>query len=172
MIPNEKYWLPEILQPEPKLSGKTKGVERFIGIYTNQERTSRNMPELRVDEELATIAREHSIDMVDRSFFSHDNPSGEDPTERANRNRYASTKELGSGYFMTGIAENIGKMPTGNVEGIGYVADTPESIAKAHVDSWMESPGHRQNILDPRYDTLGVGVAFDGQFYVATQNFN
>ena len=67
--------------------------------------------------------------------------------------------------------ENIGKMPTGNVLGIGYVSDNADSIAKAQVESWMDSSGHRENILKPNYDRLGVGVGYDGTYYVSTQNF-
>ena len=78
-------------------------------------------------------------------------------------------KDFGS-WYVIGIAENIGSMPTGSVLGFGYVSSDSESIAKAHVQSWMTSQGHRENILGD-YEVLGVGVAYDGVYYVATQNF-
>jgi len=87
------------------------------------------------------------------------------------RHGYSIRKDLGGGWYSEGIGENIGKMPTGNVEGHGYVSNDAESVAKAEVLSWMESPGHRENIVNPDYDKLGVGVAYDGQYYVCTQNF-
>lgn len=88
----------------------------------------------------------------------------------------SSENGLRNGYLPVsaygyGIAENLGKMPTGNVQGAGYVNDDADSIAKALVDGWMESPGHRENLLEPAYSVIGVGVAYDGTYYYATQNF-
>ena len=78
---------------------------------------------------------------------------------------------MGDGWYSEGIAENIGKMTTGDIIGIGYVSNNAESIAKAQVKSWMQSEGHRANLLERNYDALGVGVAYDGRDYIATQNF-
>jgi len=156
--------------PEP-ISDKTKQIEQAILKYTNQERADNSVRVLKWDSKLADVARAHSLDMVQNDFFSHTNLKGEDPTARAIRMGYNVHKELGGGYYSDGIAENIGKMPTGSVQGVGYVSSDADSIAKAQVQSWMDSPGHRQNILNSQYDTLGVGVAYDGQYYVSTQNF-
>ena len=91
---------------------------------------------------------------------------------RAERHSYPLYKDLGGGWYTEGIAENIASMPTGNVQGLGYVGNDPESIARALVDSWMGSEGHRENILNSDYDRIGVGVAYDGTlYYLATQNF-
>ena len=57
------------------------------------------------------------------------------------------------------------------VGGMGYISNEVESIAKAQVKSWMDSPGHKANILNPQYSHLGVGVVYDGLYYVSTQNF-
>jgi len=62
-------------------------------------------------------------------------------------------------------------MPTGSVEGMGYVSNDADSIGNAHVKSWMDSPGHKENILDTGYDVIGVGCAYDGLYYTCTQNF-
>ena len=51
------------------------------------------------------------------------------------------------------------------------VSRSPSSVADELVTRWMESAGHRANLLDPRFDALGVGVTFDGFRYAATQNF-
>jgi uncharacterized protein YkwD len=73
---------------------------------------------------------------------------------------------------QVGIAENIGKMPTGNVIGQGYVSDAPQSLARAQVDSWMGSPGHRANILNPTYSYIGVGTVKDSYgYYLSTQDY-
>jgi uncharacterized protein YkwD len=62
-------------------------------------------------------------------------------------------------------------MPIGNVQGYGYVGNDADSVAKAVVESWMNSPGHRANILNTGYEKLGVGVGFNGKDYYLTQDF-
>jgi uncharacterized protein YkwD len=160
----------DIVSSEP-ISQKTMDVEKSILKYTNMERKAKGLRELQWDARLAEVARDHSLDMVQNDFFSHDNLKGEDPTARAIRHNYNVHKELAGGWYSDGIAENIGKMPTGSIQGGGYVSSDADSIGKAHVGSWMESQGHRANILDSDYIRLGVGVAYDGVYYVATQNF-
>ena len=150
----------------------TSDVELAIYRETNSQRAANGLRPLKFDEELSVIAREHSKDMADNKFFSHTNLKGEDPSARAARHGYNAEKSLGGGVFSIGIAENIGKMPTGSVEGVGYVSSDASSIAKAQVESWMSSPGHRANILNSQYDTIGIGVAYDGHlYYISTQNF-
>lgn len=145
--------------------------ENLIFEKTNAERKAHGLHELAWDPSLANIAHKHSLDMAENNFFSHVNLKGEDPTMRAIRQGYNVRKELGGGWYSEGIAENIGEMPTGNVVGIGYVSHDPDSIATAQVQSWMDSPGHRANILDPQYDRIGVGVAYEEYYYFSTQNF-
>jgi len=164
---DELSQLPEFLGRVPP-----EDVEPLILKYTNEERQKHGVAPLEWDDQLSTIARRHSQDMVDNNYFSHDNLQGDDPTDRARKYGYPLRKNLGGGWYSDGIGENIGKMPTGNVAGIGVVANTADAIARAQVDSWMKSPGHKQNILDPQYSRLGVGVAHDGhQYYYSTQNF-
>ncbi len=149
---------------------KLKAIERLILKYTNAERSAYGLATLAWDSKLAVIAREHSEDMASQGFFDHVNLRGEDPSDRAQRKGYGIMKTYGGGYRV-GIAENIGMMPTGNVIGMGYVSSDADNIAKAHVQSWMESSGHRKNILDSSYEKLGVGVSYDSTYYIATQNF-
>ncbi len=160
----------DVVNPNP-LSQKTMEVEQAILKYTNLQRKAKGLHELKWDANLAEIARDHSLDMAENNFFSHDNLKGEDPTDRAKKKGYSVTKPLGGGSFSVGIAENIGKIPTGSIEGRGYVNSDADSIGEAHVDSWMESPGHRQNILGSSYTRIGIGIAYDGLYYVGTQNF-
>jgi len=62
-------------------------------------------------------------------------------------------------------------MPTGNVEGYGYISSSND-VADAMMKSWMNSTGHRTNILDASYDFLGVGVSYNGYgTYYLTQDF-
>ena len=150
----------------------TDEIESAILKYTNEERQKHGVAPLAQNTALSTIARQHSEDMVDNHYFSHDNPDGDGPTDRARKHGYPLRKDLGGGWFSEGIGENIGTMLTGDVEGFGIVVNTPDAVARAHVDAWMSSPGHKENILDPRYSRLGVGVAYDGHtYYYATQNF-
>ncbi len=150
---------------------KVRLIELKILEYTNVERKFHGLSELRWNNKIAEIARAHSEDMANNNFFSHINLNGEDPSDRARKAGFAQVKQLGGGWYTEGLAENIGKMATGNVEGIGYVDNDPASIAKAQVQSWMDSPGHRSNILNSQYSDLGVGVAKDGIYYTSTQNF-
>lgn len=146
-------------------------IERLILKYTNIERKNHGLKELVWDEKLSIIAREHSEDMAENEFFDHINLKGENPVDRARRHGYPLYKDLGGGWYSEGISENIGKMTSGNIVGIGYVSNNADSIAKAQVESLMNSFGHRDTILDPRHDRLGVGVSYDGTYYITTQNF-
>ena len=150
---------------------KTDEIENHIFRYTNDERIKEGFEQLIDDSKLSEIARQHSTDMAINDFFDHTNLVGEDPSRRAEINNYETTKTLSNGWYSVGIGENIGKMTTGNIIGIGYVSSSSEAIAKAQVKSWMDSPGHRSNILSNDYTHLGVGVSFDGSYYVSTQNF-
>jgi uncharacterized protein YkwD len=158
--------------PIPKISLGTNQIEQAIYRLTNTERTKAGLSPLGWNGQLAIIAREHSQDMASNNFFSHTNLRGEGPDERATRHGYPIRKPLGGGSYMVGIGENIGMMPTGNVVGVGYVGSNIESIAQAQVQSWMDSPGHRSNILNTNYNAIGVGVAYDGHlYYISTQDF-
>jgi len=104
------------------------------------------------DNQLSMIAKEHSQDMYQRNFFDHNNPDGNGPTERAKQKGIRVT----NGNWV-GIGENIGQTPIGDVIGCGYTY-SEEEIAKCAVDGWMDSQGHRTNILDINYDVIGVGT--------------
>ncbi len=146
-------------------------IERSILSCTNRERQKQGFPALQQDAALAAIARAHSQDMAKNNFFSHTNLRGQDPTARAIAAGYDVRRDLGGGRFSIGTGENIDRMPTGDVAGHGYVDNDSVSIAQAMVLAWMNSPGHRQNILHTRYARIGVGVAYDGTYYIGTQNF-
>lgn len=163
--------IPPITMPSFSAVDQSK-IATAIYRLTNEQRTQNGLSSLKWDENLALIAREHSQDMADKGYFSHTNLQGESSDSRATRHGINIRKPLGGGSYMVGIGENIGKMPTGNVLGLGYVSNDVESIAQAQVQSWMNSPGHRSNILNSNYDRIGVGVAYDGSlYYISTQDF-
>ena len=98
---------------------------------------------------LITAARDHSEDMVERSYFDHEDPDG----------RRVADRVKAAGVSWSKVSENLA-MNSG--------AEDP--VARA-VQGWMESPGHRANILDPKVTHTGVGIAEDGGAYTFTQVF-
>lgn len=102
----------------------------------NQERAKVGCAPLAVDSRLNTAARLHSEDMARRNYFSHNSPEGGTPSTRASAQGYT-----------TGVGENIAA---------GYL--TPEAV----MSGWMTSAGHRDNILNCRYKTIGMGSADGG----------
>jgi uncharacterized protein YkwD len=158
---------PEISAPDLELE-----VHNLINI----ERQNNGLPALSWDTELSNIARKHSEDMAQNNFFSHINLMSQDPTARAEAQNYVCHKDYGS-YYIEGVAENIfqnnlydsvtyyGGIPT-------YAWNTQEEIATSTVEGWMNSPGHRQNILTATYDREGIGIAIsvDDRVFV-TEDF-
>lgn len=131
----------------------------------NEERTSRGLDPLRIDNELNQSAEDHSEWMLDTDTFSHTGVAGSSPNERIREAGYAL-----EGGWQT--AENIGWQSERGDPGFrDDVADIHESL--------MQSPGHRDNILDPDLKEIGIGIergdfttargTFDG--IMVTQNF-
>jgi uncharacterized protein YkwD len=152
-------------------------IEKLVHQYTNEQRLQHGLNQLVSDRNLAKIAYGHSLDMATNDFFAHTNLKGMDPTDRSDAARYSCTKNYGS-YYTEGIAENIFQHNLYNsisyINGIptSYDWNTNDEIAFQVVDGWMNSPGHRENILESNYDKEGIGVAItsDDEVYV-TQNF-
>jgi len=160
------------LKPEMSI----QDLEMEIHDLVNLERQKNGLPPLSWDAQLADTARSHSQDMVKRSYFSHYNPEGQGPTERAIAAGYSCYKDYGY-YYTEGIAENICQ---DNLLESGYeICFIPlnnwkdkNKLASSIVNNWMTSFGHRQNILDISYDREGIGVAISSNDVVyVTQNF-
>ena len=103
-------------------------------------------PQLQWEDELGAVARAHSDDMTRRGYFDHDTPEGLGPSDRIDRAGYSCWK--GSHY---GVAENIAIQPA---------SSSIEKIADGAVLGWLNSPGHRTNLLGRQYDRTGIGVSF------------
>lgn len=151
-------------------------IEYKIHELVNQERAKNGLRPLLLDSELGNIAEKHSLDMAENSYFSHDNLKGQGPTERAKNGKYSCFKDLGE-YYIDGIAENI--FQNNLYDSVTYIYGLPvydwnyeEEIAKTTVDGWMDSPGHRKNILTSYYEKegIGIGISEDDKVYI-TQNF-
>jgi uncharacterized protein YkwD len=137
----------------------TRKLEELIFMETNEVRASYGLQKLEADPHLTDLARRHSLDMVQRQYFSHYNPEGDGPTGRAKKLGYPTIRFYGFEYSI-GVGENIALTPTGNVIGHGQIK-TSQDIAKAAVKNWMNSPPHRENTLNPNYKIMGVGAAKD-----------
>jgi len=115
-------------------------------------------PPLMPDIDLTRIAQRRSCDMArGTSDFSHTDAQGNFIAGDMVRGRFGPYGSVG---------ENIMEMGGTFTRVFG-----PEEFARAAVEGWMKSPGHRENILNPRYDTSGVGVAMVGDTAFATQVF-
>jgi uncharacterized protein YkwD len=153
-------------------------LEMRIHELTNSQRLQNGLSTLSYDSFLADIARGHSWDMVQRNFFEHVNPDGDSARDRGDAAGYPCIRVIGQ-YTYSGISENLymGHRASAyytNADGevTSYDWRTLEDIAQVTVNGWMESPGHRENILAPQISYQGIGITFgpDDRVY-ATQNF-
>jgi len=167
--PNQSITVLSNLFKEEPVDENTINIEQLVFEEINRIRKAHGLNELKWDDRLARIAREHSVDMAVNDYFSHDNLRGEGPNERAIKAGINIKKQVGLSIRI-GIGENIAKIPKGLVQKYGFVW-SPESVAKAAVDGWMNSPLHRMNILDRAYTHTGIGVACLGGVCYLTQDF-
>ena len=154
--------------------------------FTNEERVSAGLQPLRHDAAISDIARSHSEDMARLSRGSHD-IGGKDPTDRALDAGYDCRAYLPDGSYTYGLSENIFNYPRirewliwpNGGRQVSKALGT-EEMAVALVQGWMDSPGHRNNILDRDARRIGVGVAIQetseygyvSETVWATQNFS
>lgn len=154
-------WKERAFNPEPEFNFETYEIELLVFKKVNIVRKANGLSELIWDPLLADVARQHSLDMANNSYFSHKNLRGEDPSVRAEERGVDIVKDKGF-VLHIGVGENIGVISKGSVE---WVADSM-------MVNWMNSPGHRANILESDYDFIGVGVAYNGYgIYYLTQDF-
>jgi hypothetical protein len=119
--------------------------ERFLLMAANQDRAARGLPQLHYDEHLALAARLHAYEMVKRRTISHQFAGEEDLAARAG--------DAGAHFSL--VTENV--------------AEAPNS-AEIH-DLWMNSEGHRANLLDPHVDAVGIAVIQSRGEYYAVEDF-
>ncbi|QLH27373.1 CAP domain-containing protein [Streptomyces sp. Rer75] len=120
-------------------------LEDAVAVLVNRERTRRGLVPLSTDERLRQSARSHSADMARRDFFDHVTPEGRSPADRM----------LAAGF----------PLPAG--ENIAAGQPHPAIV----MVEWMNSPGHRVNILNGDFRVIGVGVHMAEGGPVWTQNF-
>lgn len=128
----------------PMLSSSVSDYEKEVDGLVNVERTSRGLSSLSHDWELSRVARYKSQDMKDNNYFSHTSPTYGSP--------FQMMKSFGITYRTAG--ENIAKGQ-----------HTPQAV----VTAWMNSSGHRANILNSSFTHIGVGYVENGKYW--TQMF-
>jgi uncharacterized protein YkwD len=139
-------------------------LEARVHERVNQVRQEYGLPILGMDGALASIARAHSADMASHGYFGHVNLDEMDPTARGAAAGYACHKDRDR-YFTYAIAENL--FATYRYDTV-LVANSremksgwlnEEAIADMTVNAWMNSPEHRNNILEKGMGEEGIGVA-------------
>ena len=128
----------------PALDTSVRAYEQEVIRLVNVERAKAGLKALTEDWELSRVARYKSQDMHDLRYFSHTSPTYGSP--------FDMMKAFGIRYRTAG--ENIA---------MGY--RTPAAV----VQGWMNSPGHRANILNASYTKIGVGYVASGNYW--TQHF-
>lgn len=130
----------------PKAPSAPTGRSAQVLALVNEEREKAGCGPLTANERLREAAEDHSADMAARDFFDHTNPDGTDPGQRI----------TDAGYRWSTYGENIAR---------------GQQTAAAVMDSWMNSPGHRANILNCDFKNLGIGIHDGSGGPWWTQNF-
>jgi uncharacterized YkwD family protein/spore coat assembly protein SafA len=119
-----------------------KTLEQQVVDLVNKQRAANGLGMLTSNWELCRVARYKSQDMINKGYFSHTSPTYGSP--------FKMMEDFGIRFSAAG-------------ENIAYGQRTPQEVMNA----WMNSPGHRANILSPSYNQIGVGVAkkSNGTYY-------
>lgn len=134
-------------QPQQNTNQEASALNQFeqqVFDLTNKERVKNGLPALQVDQALSKVAREKSRDMAVNQYFDHNSPTYGSP--------FDMMQAYGIKYRAAG--ENIAKGQ-----------QTPEEV----VNAWMNSEGHRANILNGSFTHIGVGYVEQGNHW--TQQF-
>ncbi len=128
----------------PEANSKVQNYENEVIRLVNEIRAQNGLSPLKADWQLSRVARFKSQDMKDKKYFSHQSPTYGSPFEMI--------KNFGISFKAAG-------------ENIAYGYKTPQAV----VNSWMNSSGHRANILNSTYNKIGVGYVESGNYW--TQMF-
>lgn len=128
----------------PQTEDGVRAFEREVIRLINEQRAQNGLSPLRENWELSRVARFKSQDMADNRYFSHTSPTYGTP--------FQMMKNFGLSYRTAG-------------ENIAYGQRTPQAV----VDAWMNSAGHRANILNASFTQIGVGYVAHGHYW--TQMF-
>ncbi len=153
-------------------------VERLIHEYVNERRSAHGLPAMAWDWRLQDIANYHSRDMVRNDYFAHESPDGNTMEQRYFQHEYDCEVPTGNGEYATGgenIAYTYYEERMRSDDGTTHYYDTNRELARGIVNQWMNSTGHRENILRDYWQNEGIGVEVtetsEGTRVYATQNF-
>ncbi len=121
-----------------KESQQSDGFKQKVVELTNKERKKNGLSELKAYDELAQVAQKKSQDMINKGYFSHNSPTYGSPFE---------------------MMQNFGIDYKTAAENIAAGQDSPEEVVR----KWMQSAGHRKNILNKSVTHIGIGVAEGGE---------
>ena len=154
-------------------------IELAVHERVNQVRQQRGLQPLNHDQRLQNIADGHSEDMAERGYYSHTAPDGSDFSDRYEAANYDCRISINSSWHTSG-SENIAytfadtDVRTASGETVDHDGNETK-IGYGIVRQWMNSQGHRENILRGYWQNEGIGIAVasvDGRQKVyATQNF-
>ena len=163
---------PSLLKPPVTLLNLEKELHREI----NRVRQGKGLLPLTWDPHLKIIAKQHSQEMLEMNYFDHFNPAGETPTERGLKNNYVCRIIEGE-LMREGLAENLFKTSLyefKTVQGAetNYEWRTNQQIINNIISKWLESPGHRKNMLHQDYQKTGIGISLNDNYEIwITQDF-
>lgn len=146
---NSQISNPDLIYPGqvlniPQVASGVRSFEREVIRLVNEQRANYGLQPLTENWELSRVARYKSQDMVDNRYFSHTSPTYGSP--------FQMIKAFGLSFRTAG-------------ENIAYGQRTPQAV----VNAWMNSSGHRANILNSSFTQIGVGYVADGNYW--TQMF-
>nr|WP_278003309.1 CAP domain-containing protein [Nodosilinea sp. TSF1-S3] len=130
-------------------SAAAAAMEALVYEQINEIRQQEGLNPLQPNGPLAEVARRYSQRMAEEDFFDHVSPTGDMPAQRVSGANIA--------YSMVG--ENL------------FTSTNAPDPAPLAVQSWMDSPGHRENIVRSGFTETGVGVWQRGNTYYFTQLF-
>lgn len=144
IIPGQKINTPSLpsIPGTPSTPSNISALESEVINLVNVERRKNGQPTLSPNNELSNVARIKSQDFINNNYFSHNSPTYGTPFNMLRT----------FGVPFTAAAENVAN---------------GQRTASEVMNSWMNSSGHRSNILSPAYNQIGVGVARDsnGRLY-------
>ncbi|MGO0905791.1 CAP domain-containing protein [Clostridioides difficile] len=125
---------PEDNNSSDSTTGNFSAYQKEVVDLVNVDRSKAGLNPLTLDADVSNVATKKSQDMIDNNYFAHNSPTYGSP--------FDMLKKFGISYKTAG-------------ENIAMGQKTPKEV----VNAWMNSEGHRKNILNPNYSKIGVGVA-------------
>lgn len=125
---------PEDNNSSDSTTGNFSAYQKEVVDLVNVERSKAGLNPLTLDADVSNVATKKSQDMIDNNYFAHNSPTYGSP--------FDMLKKFGISYKTAG-------------ENIAMGQKTPKEV----VNAWMNSEGHRKNILNPNYSKIGVGIA-------------